>query len=634
MPKLTNPSEIAREALRQLAVRRVPPTPDNYRQLYHEIAGSAAEEADFPDRFVRQLARRLPRDTAERLRLARGLDQALAAGDPDGARRALDAYLDSLAEAPQPAWNEVIATLLRQWENRQLGWTVARKREALERVLSANDPAALFTRLQALLRSWSQAPVDPEAPPAAEVAPVVAPAASPSSVRTPAAEAAPTPSSLLALQQRVAGEAGELIAALRETLQLALELVVPAFLAEHPKLADEAAALAASARAAGDAMALQTTGKQLRKFAWRLEMAAADNAEVRAGLLQLLRLLLQNIDELILDDEWLQGQVEMLRDVVDQPADLRRIEDAERRLKDLIFKQSQLKHSLSESQRNLKALLAGFVDQLAEFAETTGFYHDRIGACAAKIAAARDITQIGQLLDEVMKETRDIQGHAQRSRDELRAARDRAREAEAHIARLQQALDHSSRLVRHDQLTGALNRRGLEEMFDTEAARATRRGSPLCVALLDVDNFKQLNDSLGHQVGDEALRHLVAVVRRNLRPQDSTARYGGEEFVILYPELDLDQATVALTRLQRELTKTFFLAENQKVMITFSGGVTAWQPGESADAVLKRADAAMYQAKQTGKNKVVAQPAASSPPSTFTSSCHTTHTSSSISTAR
>lgn len=126
------------------------------------------------------------------------------------------------------------------------------------------------------------------------------------------------------------------------------------------------------------------------------------------------------------------------------------------------------------------------------------------------------------------------------------------------------------------------------------------------MSVIDIDNFKQLNDRLGHQAGDGALVHLVQVVKDTLRPTDVVARYGGEEFVVLLINTPLDEAQAVMTRLQRELTKRFFLHDNQKILITFSAGVTQFQPGDNQDSVIARADDAMYQAKKTGKNKVVA----------------------------
>ncbi|HMW78069.1 MAG TPA: GGDEF domain-containing protein, partial [Rhodocyclaceae bacterium] len=227
--------------------------------------------------------------------------------------------------------------------------------------------------------------------------------------------------------------------------------------------------------------------------------------------------------------------------------------------------------------------------------------------CAEKISTANDISELETVLAEVMKETRAIQHNAQRSRDELRATQQRVQESEAKIRELELELVTTSDLVRHDQLTGVLNRRGLEEAFAKEIARANRHETLLCAALLDLDNFKKLNDSLGHDAGDSALIHLATVCRNTLRPQDTVARYGGEEFIILLPDTGLDDAINALTRLQRELTRQIFMHDNRKTLITFSAGVTQVAPGEDQAVVIKRADEAMYEAKKTGKNRVVSR---------------------------
>jgi diguanylate cyclase len=609
MPTLSNPSEIAREALRQLALRRVAPTPDNYRKLYHEIAGTRPDEDALPEAFVRKLARRLPRDSAERQRHGHQLDQALADGRSKAAEAALERYLDSLKLGEPQAWNELIGNLLRQWEARQTGWTPARKREALDRVLGAADPAALYTRLQGLLKSWTQAMTDADAlavevPDAADdPAEAASTGAGASAARQPMPAATTTPACPVSPAVDTAT-----VDALRELVTISLGEALPPLLEEHPPLRETAASLCAEIASRSEAAGLREVGTRLRGFARELELAAADEAEIRAGMLELLRMLLRNIDELVLDDRWLAGQIEMLREIVDSRPDPRKIDDAGRRLKELIYKQGQLKHTLAQSQRHLRDMLAGFVDQLARFSESTGAYHDRIGQCAQRIAKANDITEIGPLLDEVMTETRSIQDEARRSRDELIVARSQAAEAQERIATLQNELEEASRLMRHDQLTGALNRRGLEEMFQTESARAQRRGTRLAVALLDIDHFKKLNDSLGHKVGDDALVHLAKVVRQHLRPQDVLARYGGEEFVILLPETGDTDAQQALIRLQRELTREFFMADLQKVVITFSAGVTRLAEGESLESALKRADGAMYQAKQAGRNRVMVAP--------------------------
>ena len=344
---------------------------------------------------------------------------------------------------------------------------------------------------------------------------------------------------------------------------------------------------------------------QFKRFAFKLELLAEDDQELRQSLLQLLQLLVTNINELVIDDRWLHGQIEVVREIIDQPLSQRSLDDAGRRLKEVLYKQSQLKASLFEARDAIKQMLAGFVDQLAGFADTTSDYHNKIEVYADRISAANDISELESVIAEVMRETHNVQLNAQRSHDELRSAQEKVHQAEGRIRELERELEATSDLVRHDQLTGVLNRRGLDDMFAKEMARARRHDSSLCIGLLDIDNFKKLNDSLGHTAGDQALIHLATVCRQTLRPQDSIARYGGEEFIILLPDTNLTEATQALTRLQRELTKRFFLHDNEKVLITFSAGVTELLAEDDQISVVNRADTAMYQAKQSGKNRVI-----------------------------
>ncbi len=601
MADLTQPSEIAREALRRLASRRIPPTPENYRTLYHEIAGTTAGEV-FPERALKALAGRLPRALPAQGRLVQQIEAAVAAQDWSRLAEALAAPLKTL-EAEPPAWGGLIGELLAQMERRQAGLTPAAKREAVDHVLASagSDPENLFERLQSLLGSWSKSGAGEET--ALAAASGQGAAASKDGAATPA-EAPPQQAS-----GRAAGEAAPLRlpgAELRELIAQLVESSVAMLLIDTPELADEAAALAAGLRQAGDGASFALLAKRLKQFSYRLNFVAEDQAELKAALQKLLQLVIENISELVEDDKWVQGQIGMVLDIFGQPLNIRSLDDVGQRLREVIYRQSMLKNNLNEAKERLKAMLAGFVDHLAGFAEASGDYHGKIERLAGRIGAAGDLAELNDVVAELMRETRVIQLGAQRSRDELEGMRARVAEAEREIVRLQNELTETSVMVRHDQLTGALNRKGLDETLEREMKRAQRRQAPLCLALLDVDNFKRLNDTLGHQAGDAALVHLARVIRETLRPQDTLARYGGEEFIILLPETALPDAVAALTRLQRELTKRFFLHRNEKLLITFSAGVTAFREGEERKEAIARADAAMYQAKQSGKNRVVA----------------------------
>lgn len=588
----SQPSDIAREAIRQLALRRITPTPDNYRALYHEIAGSTAEDV-FPERALKQIAAALPRHKRDAARIARDFDMAIAHSDWPGIRTAIVDALSSV-DGENINWAPLLRELLSEWDRRQTGLTQARKREMLERVLDASgaNPERLFERLQGLSRAWARNGEVAQNP-AGDLTPTVDP--------TPGAQAVDAsqiaPATALAPTEQLP---------FAELLAVFLDGVAAQARPGEAELVTEARELAALLRQRPlpvEPDALRTRLDHLRAA---LEWSAEDQQALREALQHVLQLILENIGELVVDDRWLHGQITLLGELFAQPLDVRVLGELESRLRDVIDRQGAIKQELSNAQSRLKEMLSRFVDHLGEFSDSTDDYHTRIERSAERIAAANDVAELTDVIAEVMRDTRNVQESTARSREELAHLRGRVDQANAEITRLQVELEQTSELIRHDPLTGVLNRKGLDDALARETAFARRRGTPLCLALLDVDNFKQLNDAHGHQTGDEALQHLTGVVRENIRPQDSVARYGGEEFVILLPDTALDAAVAALVRLQRALTKRFFLAGQQKLLITFSAGVAELRESENPEQALDRADKAMYIAKRSGKNRVLA----------------------------
>ncbi len=393
---------------------------------------------------------------------------------------------------------------------------------------------------------------------------------------------------------------------LRDLLARTLTFAVASLLINIPELAAESEALSAAIKTVHTDAEMNEIGNRLKQLCFRIELKSGDINEQQEMLLQLFRLLLDNVSYLLEDDSWLRGQIDVVQNLITGPINHRSLEEAAQSLKEVIYKQGTLRDSLSEAKITVKNMIAIFIDRLSAIATSTDDYHGKIDTYSQQIARAEHISELGGILNDVMRDTRTIQAEALESRDQILAARQEAQHAEARIRALEAELAEVSALASHDQLTNSLNRRGLDEAFARELARSERYGTELSVALLDLDDFKKFNDEHGHEAGDEALIHVVRIVKDTLRSMDVIGRFGGEEFVVILPDTPTTEAVAVISRLQKELTKRIFVYESQRFFVTFSAGVATRKADESLSDTVKRADAAMYEAKKTGKNRVVA----------------------------
>ena len=595
MATLTSPSEIARETLKALAARKLPPTPDNYARAYQEISGVVQAPAGAPA-VIEHIAQRLILESPQNTTANQALKQAVAEQNWEHCQIELQKLIfaekdkDKEKPAVEISWSNTIRDLLRQLEIPHKGVTLTRKKEGIETVLTrfTADPAVLHEKLQSLVRSWSSA--GGSVSESLEV------------IGSPATDSASGTGATAKSTSLVTAESHQLLSQLRELLANTLEKT----LYTHPELGSEIQVLARQVLAADNPQQITELANQLRKFWIKMELRGGDKVRIQEGLLRLLRLLVENVSELVADDKWTHGQIATLKELIEQPLDKKAIADAERNLRNAIIKQGTLKQSLTDAKSTLKSLMTTFIDRLGNLTESTGDYHSKIEGYSLKISGTDNIAELSIILSDIMQDTRVIQASAQRTHEELLTTRKQANEAEERVKKLEHELETVSELVREDQLTGALNRRGMEDTLEREFKRTDRTQAMISVALLDIDNFKQLNDTLGHLGGDEALVHLTRVIKDTLRPTDSVARYGGEEFLIILPDTGMPEALEIVERLQRELTKKYFMHNNERKLITFSAGVALRGEGEDRDDLIGRADKAMYHAKQTGKNRVVA----------------------------
>ncbi len=585
-------AEAARRTLKTLAERRQIPTPESFSDVYYELHGGKANSS--PLTCLRDVLRdlllsnRIAKDEAASM-----LEQARK-GNWGNVHGVLEQVLARGRGGAGAGWPNAALTLLKGTDALHANWTRARKLDAITHVLetAASEPEVALERVRKLIDSWGPA-LAAVAPPRQEVSPPVPVAPPPPS--PPVAERYANPDLPAQLAQtQLQAQAWQQVA-LRAVglLEHACGETTPAATRLH-EFVQESNGVAAAALLPRFADAVAAIDRQIE-----------EEHRIKAGLQRLLGLLCDNMKSLTPEEAWLAGQLEPIRALLGSPLTAAQLSNAEHQLASVIERQLGTRRSLSDAKQVLKEMLSTLVSRIGAMGDSTGQFYEKIGGYQSQLAAATDIESMSHVVSGLLSDTTSMRGDLASSRDELEAAQRKVETYETRMRDLERELAQVATLVQKDPLTQVLNRRGLDDAFRVESARATRYGAPLAAVIIDVDNFKNLNDSLGHAAGDRALVHLVQAVRATLRPTDLIGRVGGEEFGFLLPATALDDAASAVERCLHMLAANPFRFDEHSRVLTFSAGVTAWHSGESLDEILKRADEAMYRAKRAGKNRVL-----------------------------
>jgi diguanylate cyclase len=564
---------LAKGALRRLAAARLDPSPEHYARAY---AAEAAEAG---------VALPAAAEASPAMVASSGLDGV--AGAPDGSPSA-----DSGPDAS--AWAALAERLLRQSDRASRQWTVARRRASLSQVFegSRRAPARLHQRLSGLLASWE----------------------SDGSGAGGAVEVAETADADIAGSDAGARSG----AADRRNLVRDTDMAPAEAAPARPWLDMLGQALpAADTRGGGLVRRLNEAGAEDEPGATELRHDVKRWVQHRESLVTQLQALSQDLTQglvdLCEDGSWVQGQAQSIQARLADGASVRAVRAAAELLGQAQRAQGQLKRERQAARAALQDMIARMLDEVGTLGDQTGGWQQALEQHAAAVQRADSLQALAGVVQTLLADSRTMAGQVAASRERLAADRQRAQGLEAQVLALEQELRRVSDELKTDALTQVANRRGLQSAFEAETSRVLRQGAGaataegaatcLAVGLIDIDNFKKLNDTLGHAAGDVALKSLAAQVRERLRPADHIARFGGEEFVLLLPDTPAAEAQQVLTRLQRSLTEALFLHEGREVFVTFSAGVTAWRQGEALQLALERADEALYEAKRTGKNR-------------------------------
>jgi diguanylate cyclase len=548
------PPALAKAALRRLVLEKLEPTPENYSRAYRQEAGLPPE----------------------------------APVAPAAAAPAVDKQ-ESAAQALAMA--TLIERIVRGVQRGGKQWTSARKKDSLQRVLSStrSDAALLQQRLGQLLTGWESDTIDGAVDPEALEAEIEQPWADPTQ-----------PAPLAGEPGNASDEASplwrEIVQGLGDTVQVAL----PPPPAPNAELAGDLATLTQNIVGAGPTV---MQGDELGKLLGQARRVLQHRHHLVDQLSGLVEQLTASIGDLAEDDSWAKGQCEAMRHEMDLGLTSRSVRSVSEMLANTRERQQQLRVERAKARDALKTLINQMLSELGELGSHTGRFHENLGRYAGVIEKADSLESLADTVREMVEESRTVQSLVAVAQGKLQYEHGRASELSERVVELETELRRLSEEVSTDQLTQIANRRGLMQAFDTERARLERDGSQMSIGLLDVDNFKRLNDELGHSAGDTALKSLAAAVSKTLRPTDLVARYGGEEFVVLLPNTPVAEGEQILTRLQRSLSGSLFMHDQKPVFVTFSAGVTAYVTGERIELALERADQALYEAKRTGKNR-------------------------------
>ena len=220
-----------------------------------------------------------------------------------------------------------------------------------------------------------------------------------------------------------------------------------------------------------------------------------------------------------------------------------------------------------------------------------------------ELAAPQDAHGIRTMVDTLATATRRVQRQNQSLEKRLEAST-------AEVDRLKEHLEQVRRDATTDGLTNLANRKAFDDELDRACAEADAAGTSLTLALLDIDHFKNFNDTWGHQTGDQVLRLVAMTLKSNIKGKDMAARYGGEEFAAILPETDLEGAIIVADNIRKAIQAKELLkrSTNEKLgRITASMGVAMYKPGDTPASLIERADRCLYAAKHAGRNRVLSE---------------------------
>ena len=322
-------------------------------------------------------------------------------------------------------------------------------------------------------------------------------------------------------------------------------------------------------------------------------------------LIETINIFIDNLTSFFETDDLLNQKIKKLKEEIKHLETFDSIKRFKSEVKDLFLKLGVIERVLEEEKKELKNIILLLAENLKEFIGNSDSYAKSLDEFIIKIQQTDDIGEIKKLKMRIMKTTLMIKDKTLQIKEKLSKADMMLKQAKEKMKKLEREMAIAKEKALYDGLTGIYNRAVFNDRIVKEIERAKREKRNLSFIMLDIDNFKKINDNYGHQTGDMVLKILTSQIKKIIRDFDFFARYGGEEFALILPDTDIKTAKEIAERIRKKIEHTKIIFKGERIPVTISIGCTELKDNDTEKTLIERADSALYEAKKSGRNKVI-----------------------------
>ena len=322
-------------------------------------------------------------------------------------------------------------------------------------------------------------------------------------------------------------------------------------------------------------------------------------------LREIITIFVKNLESFLDFDQSIKEKVDMLQRKVDDLTTKDNTDEFKKVLKEIFFRLEFVKNSIEQEKEELKDIIFLMADSFKKFVGDSSNYAKHLDDFIDKLKETDNLDEIKKVKYEIIKATIEVKEKTDEIKKQLLEANKAIKKSRERLEKLEQELEKTKEKTLYDGLTKAYNRAVFDDRIVKEIAKAKRENKTLFLVMIDIDHFKNINDTYGHQTGDMVLKILTQQIQKVIRDIDFFARYGGEEFSLLLPDVSLERAKEVAERVRKKIEKTKFIYKQEEVKVTISLGMTQLKDDDDAKSLIGRADKALYEAKNSGRNRVV-----------------------------